>query len=318
MKQICVMEPLAVSEEALRQLMAPLADAGYDIVVHHDKETDEEKLLGRIKDAEVLVLANQLLPASVVAQCEHLRMISVGFTGVDHIPLDVCREKGIVVCNAAGYATNAVAELTLALTIGVMRNMVPCDGRTRAGQTKDGLVGPELWGKTFGVIGMGAIGTRVAHLAKAFGCDVKVYNRTERPEFCEAGFTVASVDDICESCDVVSLHVPLTADTKHLIDERRLGLMKPTAYLINTARGPVVDMDALGKALHDGKLAGAGIDVFDIEPPLPTDNVLCQAPHTLLTPHIGFASHESFLVRAEIVAKNISCWLRGEPQNSVF
>lgn len=167
--KIVVMEPLSVKMEQINALAAPLQAAGHDFVYYTEKETDQTKLLARVQDADVIMLANQPLSAEIINACPNLKMLSVAFTGVDHIALAACRERGILVCNAAGYSTNAVAELTFGLAISVIRNIVPCDARCRQAGTKDGLVGFELFGKTFGVVGTGAIGSRVAKIAAAFG-----------------------------------------------------------------------------------------------------------------------------------------------------
>jgi hypothetical protein len=311
------MEPLGVSEELLQSLAEPFKAQGYELVVHGTKETDQVKLLNRVREASIIILANQPLSGEIIRQCPNLEFISVAFTGVDHVDLDGCREKGIVVSNAAGYSTQAVAELVFGLAISVMRNVLPCDGRTRTGGTKDGLPGFELHGKTFGVVGMGAIGTAVARIAKVFGCHVLAYNRSEKPELLAEGFAFADLDTVVRDSDILSLHVPLNDATRYLIDAKRIDSMKDTAVLINTARGPVVDNEALAKALHAGKLRGAGIDVFEVEPPIPIDHPLCDAPRTVLTPHIAFASQEAFVTRAHIVMDNIVAFLQGEPVNRV-
>lgn len=317
MKQIVVMEPLGVSEEFLQSLAAPFKAQGYELAVHSTKETNQVKLLDRVREASIIILANQPLSGEIIRQCPNLEYISVAFTGVDHIDLNTCREKGIAVSNAAGYSTQAVAELVFGLAISVLRNVLPCDGRTRTGGTKDGLPGFELHGKTFGIIGMGAIGTAVARIAKAFGCKVIAYNRSEKPELAAEGFTFTNLDTVVQQADILSLHVPLTDETRHLIDAKRIDMMKDTAVLINTARGPVVDNEALAKALKTGKLRGVGIDVFEVEPPIPTDHPLCDAPRTVLTPHIAFASQEAFVTRAHIVMDNIVAFLKGTPVNRV-
>ena len=316
MKQICVMEPLGVAEELLQSLAEPFKAQGYELVVHGTKEMDQVKLLDRVREASIIILANQPLSGEIIRQCPNLEFISVAFTGVDHVDLNACCEKGIVVSNAAGYSTQAVAELVFGLAISVMRNVLPCDGRTRTGGTKDGLLGFELHGKTFGVVGMGAIGVAVARIAKAFGCHVLAYNRSEKPELVAEGFAFADLDTVVRESDILSLHVPLNDATRHLINAKRIDMMKDTAVLINTARGPVVDNEALAKALHAGKLRGAGIDVFEVEPPIPT-HPLCDAPRTVLTPHIAFASQEAFVTRAHMVMDNIVAFLKGEPVNRV-
>ena len=167
--KIVVMEPLGVALAKIEALAAGLQAAGHEFVYYTTKETQQDKLLARVQDADIIMLANQPLSAEIINACPNLKMLSVAFTGVDHVDLAACRARNIMVCNAAGYSTNAVAELVFGLAISVIRNIVPCDARCRTAGTKDGLVGFELFGKTFGVVGTGAIGSRVAKIAAAFG-----------------------------------------------------------------------------------------------------------------------------------------------------
>lgn len=315
--KIVVMEPLGVAMKKIDTLAAALKAAGHEFIYYATKETQQDKLLARVQDADIIMLANQPLSAAIINACPHLKMLSVAFTGVDHVALDACRARGIMVCNAAGYSTNAVAELTFGLAISVIRNIVPCDARCRNAGTKDGLVGFELFGKTFGVVGTGAIGSRVAQIAAAFGCNVLAYSRTVKQELVAAGVKYVSLDELLAASDFVSLHVPLTEATRGLIDAAALAKMKQGAVLLNTARGPVVDSEALAAALNAGKLAGAGLDVFENEPPIAPEHPLCQAKNTVLTPHVAFASREALETRAEIVFANIEKWLAGAPQNIV-
>lgn len=315
--KIVIMEPLGIAEEQLQVLTAGLTAAGHECVAYADRAQDDNALLARVIDADIIVLANQPLSAAVINGCRNLKMLSVAFTGVDHIALAACREKNIMVCNAAGYSTNAVAELVFGLAISLIRNILPCDSRCRSSQTKDGLIGTELYGKTFGIIGTGSIGSRVAQIAMAFGSRVIAYSRTEKQELVQAGVQFVSLDKLLAAADFVSLHVPLTEATRGLINAEKLQQMKRSAVLINTARGPVVDSKALADALNNGVIAGAGIDVFDIEPPLSADEPLCSAKNTVVTPHIAFASQEALQTRAEIVFANIRKWLEHEPQNIV-
>lgn len=315
--KIVVMEPLGVALEKIEALAVPLKEAGHEFIYHTTKETNQEKLLARVADADIIILANQPLSAEIINCCPKLKMLSVAFTGVDHIALEACRARNILVCNAAGYSTNAVAELTFGLAISVIRNIVPCDGRCRSAATKDGLVGFELFGKTFGVVGTGAIGSRMAKIAQAFGCRVLAYSRTPKQELIDLGVEFVALDELLEQADFVSLHVPLTAATKGLINAEAISKMKPTAVLLNTARGPVVDSAALSDALNEGRLAGAGIDVFEIEPPIAKEHPLCHAKNTVLTPHVAFASKEALEARADIVFANLWKYFTGEPQNVV-
>lgn len=257
------------------------------------------------------------LRAEVINSCSKLKYIDVAFTGVDHVDLEAARAKGIQVSNAAGYSTQSVAELVLCMMISLLRNVPQVSERCREGRTKDGLVGCELRGKTVGIVGAGAIGTRTAELCHAFGCTIlgnKRHVTGNEPSFIH----FVTLDELLEQSDIVSLHCPLTPETHHLINAERISKMKQGAYLINTARGGVIDSEALAQALNEGYLSGAGIDVFENEPPLDTNHPLLHSKNTIVTPHIAFASAESMEARAEIVFQNIKTWLEGKQQNIIL
>ena len=198
-----------------------------------------------------------------------------------------------------------------------MRNIVRCDLAAKTEKTKDGLVGTELFGKKFGIIGTGAIGLRVAEIAKAFGCEILAYSRSKKAKAIELGVKYVDLDTLLKECDIVSLHVPLNNSTINLIDEKKLALLKTSAILINAARGPIVDESALAKALNEGKIAGAGIDVFKNEPPISVLNPLVKAKNVILTPHVGFATDEALYNRLEITIENIYQWIKGTPENLI-
>ena len=315
--KIVIIEPLGITPEKLAEATAAVKARGHEIVAYDTKEEDQDKLAERGKDADIIIIANQPFRKNVIEKCENLKLLSVAFTGVDHIDVDFCKEKGITVCNAAGYSTNAVAELAFGLAISVLRNIPACDNVCRKEGTKAGLVGGELFGKTFGIVGTGAIGGKVAKIAQAFGCKVVAYSRTVKPEMEGLGIEYMSLEDVLKVSDIVSLHVPLNDKTKGLIGEKEIALMKKNAILLNTARGPVVDSEALAKALNEEKIAGAGIDVFEMEPPVPADHPLMHSKHTVVTPHVAFASHEALFTRAQIVSENILKWEDGVPQNVI-
>ena len=274
--------------------------------------TDPDTLAGRAEDADIAVISNLPFKKEVMERCPKLKMLSVAFTGVDHVDMDYCRERGILVSNCAGYSNTAVSELVFGLALSLYRRIIECDRAVRAGKDKTGLVGLELSGKKFGIIGMGAIGTRTAQLAKAFGCEVLGFNRSPRQI---EGVRMTDLDTLLSECDIVSLHVPLTDETRGLIGERELSLMKPDAVLINTARGPVVDSRALAAALKEGRLAGAAVDVYETEPPIAQDHPLLTAPNVTATPHVAFATKEALYQRAAIVFDNVAGYLDGKPQN---
>lgn len=310
--KLVILEPLGVNKDKLLGMAADVLGGDVEIIYYDTRVEDTEILVERSKEADVVVLSNLPYKKEVIENCENLKMICVAFTGVDHVDLNYCKEREITVCNCAGYSTVAVADLVFGMVISLYRNIIPCDKVTREGGTKNGLVGFELEGKKFGVVGAGAIGIRTAMIAKAFGCEVYVYSRTKK-EIDSVKFV--DLDTLLSTCDVVSLHVPLNDSTKGLINKEKLALMKESAILINTARGPVVDSSALAEALNSGKIAGAAVDVFEVEPPIPTDHVLFGAKNLIVTPHVAFATAEAFEKRAVIVFDNIKKWMMGEPQN---
>ena len=313
--RISVLEPLGLPKEEVYSIAKPVIDRGHEVILFEDKVQDKKVLMERAKDAEVLVLANMPLEGEVIKSDDKLKMISVAFTGIDHVDTMACTEKNVMVCNAAGYSTSSVAELTYGLIFSVLRNIVPLDKATREGKTRSGFSQNEILGKTIGIVGTGAIGMRVGQISKAFGCNVLAYSRSEKKEAIDAGFKYVSLDELLSKSDIVSLHVPLNDETKGLISKEKIELMKSSAILINTARGPVVDNNALAEALKKGEIKGAGIDVFEIEPPIAKDHPLFNAPNVVVTPHIAFATEEAMYRRCEIVFKNIEKWLDGSPQN---
>lgn len=310
--KLVIIEPLGVEKERLLSMAEEALKGRAEIIYYDTRATDTQELIRRGQDADVIVVSNLPLNGEVIRGCRNLKLLSVAFTGVDHIDMEACKKQGVTVCNCAGYSTCAVADLAFGLLIGLYRNLISCDSVCRREGTKDGLVGFELEGKTFGVIGTGAIGLRVAKIAKAFGCRVLAYSRTvkELP-----GITYVDMDRLLEECDIISLHVPLNDKTRGMIGAKELGKMKKTAVLINTARGPIVDSKALAEALKEGRLAGAGVDVFEQEPPVPSDHPLFSAPNTIVTPHAAFATKEAMVKRAVTVFENVDFYLKGTPRN---
>ena len=211
--------------------------------------------------------------------------------------------------NAAGYSTHAVSELAIGLMLDVMRHITELHTNTLLSMTREGFLGHELYGKTVGVVGTGAIGTAVCRLLIAFGCNVLAYNRSEHEEVKLLGVTYVTLPELLQQSDIVTLHVPLTPETTHLIGAKELAMMKPSAILINTARGNVVDIPALAIALDEGRIAGAGVDVYEKEPPLEEEHPLLQIENCILVPHIGYATREAFDIRANIVMNSVRQFL---------
>ena len=312
--KLVVIEPLGVEKKALAQCMKERLDSRIEVVTYDTRVTDSNELIERGKDADIIVVANLPLNREVISGCRNLKMLSVAFTGIDHIDMEACRERGILVSNCAGYSTVAVADLVFGMVIALYRNIIPCNEVVRKEGTKDGLVGYELEHKKFGIIGYGAIGKRVAEIAKAFGCEVFAYSRT-RKEL--PGVTYMDLDTLLFTCDIVSLHVPLTEETRGLINKEKLARMKKTSILINTARGPVVNSDDLAEALKEGTIAGAAVDVFEQEPPVPSSHPLFSCPNLIATPHVAFATKEALEKRAVIAFDNVKMWIAGTPHNVI-
>lgn len=313
MKEIVIAQPLGVSKETLDTLLAPLTSRGYHLTLWDSLPENQDDLGNRISKADLAVIANYPLKKEALDKASSLKYLCVAFTGVDHVDIDTCREKGIAVSNCAGYSTESVAELAIGMMLSLYRKLAEGKDAAAHGKTGAGLRGIEIKDRTVGIIGIGAIGYRTANLAKAFGAKVIGYNRSHSHD----DITYTDLNTLLQTSDIVSIHLPLTKDTKHFIDKDKLSLMKKDAILINTARGGIIDNEALAEALKKGEIAGAGIDVFDMEPPLPEDYPLLSAPHTVLTPHVGFDTEEAMERRASIVADNLRSFVEGKQKNII-
>src|SRR5437870_3527509 len=244
-----------------------------ELVVHGSRATSEEELIERLRGAEIAlnVRAYSVFSERVVAALPELRLVSILGTGTDNFDLPACSRHGVVVTNTPGASTVSVAELTLALLLSVARHVALTDRKVREGVWFH-QHGFELRGKVLGVIGLGLIGQEVARLGQAFGMRVIAWSFHSDPERAAAlGLEMVELEELMRQADVVSVHVRNSPEARGLIGRRELGLMKPSAVLINTARAAIVDQDALLEALHEGRIAGAGLDVF-VEEPLPPDN----------------------------------------------
>ncbi|AEB07742.1 D-isomer specific 2-hydroxyacid dehydrogenase NAD-binding protein [Coriobacterium glomerans PW2] len=313
--RIALLEPLGISRADIDELAGALKRDGHDFVYFDSVSTDTSELVERSNDAEIVMIANHPYPDAVIEQIDTLKMIAVAFTGIDHVGLAACRKRGITVCNCAGYSNVSVAELTIGLTISVLRKIVNGDAAVRACGDAAGLTGREISGRTVGIVGTGRIGTQVARLYRAFGARVLGFAPHRSQEAIDAGIEFTSEEELLESSDIVTLHLPLNDSTRKSFGTEQLGRMKRSAILINCARGAIVDNQALADALNDGRIAGAGIDVFDMEPPLPNDYPLLSADNIVLTPHVAFLTEEAMERRARIEFDNVTAYLAGKPQN---
>lgn len=313
---IKIIEPLGESETAIRSRLKELLDeGGHRLFICDTRGMADGGLVQKVRDADVLLLSNRPLSGAVIEACPNLKLICVAFTGLDHVDQEACRARGIIVRNAAGYAVHAVSELAIGLMIAVLRRIVSADATVRAGRDNRELIGHELFGKTLGIVGCGAIGLQVARLGNAFGCHMLGFER-HALRIDGVAIEQVEIDDLLSRSDIVTLHVPLTTETRGLIGRQQLARMKPSAILINTARGPIVDQPALIEALDQNRLAGAGIDVFDSEPPLPAQHPIFQVRNTVLLPHIGFETVEAISAKADIALRHLEDFLRGSGQAS--
>ena len=282
-----------------------LKDAGFEIDI--SPEISYEELKGKVRDYDVLVVRSRTkVTREIIEAGEKLKVVGRAGAGIDNIDVEAAKEKGVKVLNTPEAPAIAVAELTIGLLLSLARQIPRADSSMKEGRwAKKEFRGWQLNGKTLGVIGLGHIGEKVARLAKAFGMKILITKRTPpSPEILkelEAEFV--SLDELLRRSDVVSLHVPLTPQTYHMIGDREIRLMKDGAFLINTSRGAVVDEKALLNALKSGKLGGAALDVYEVEPP--KDYSLMKLPNVVCTPHIGAQTVEAQRAASTLLAQKI-------------
>lgn len=289
-----------------------------DVTVYDD--TTNEELPGRIQGADIIVTKEMPVSAEMIQRFpESVKLICEAGTGYNNIDLEAARKKGITVCNIPAYSTERVAHtaimmiLNLSSTMQVQMKMLANGNHDNF--TKNLQVPHvEVNGKTLGVIGAGHIGKKVIKIAQALDMNILVYTRTPRED--EKGIRYVSLKELLEHSDYVSLHCPLTESTKHMINKETLKLMKPSAFIINTSRGALIDEAALIEALKNGKIAGAGLDVQETEPPKET-SPLYTMENVLLTPHMGWKGLETRQRLVSILADNIKNFLAGNPKNIV-
>lgn len=311
-----LVEPLTIDQNILDAFREALGQDGNSFTAYETKPASTQEWLDRVGDADQVILANTPMPEEVVESAKNLKYINVAFTGLDHIPLAACKAKGIQVSNAAGYSDEGVAELVVGMTISLLRQIKEADRAIRRGGKAADFLGGEVAGRTVGIIGTGKIGTRVAQVFQALGARLVGYNRSVHQDLVDMGMDYLSLVDLLRQSDIVTVHLPQNEETRNTITAKDLALMKETAILINCARGPIVNSKDLAHALTEGKIAGAGVDVFDREPPLDESEPLLTAPHVLLTPHVAYFTQEAMAKRAEIVLKNAQDFLEGRPVQS--
>ncbi|MDD2636934.1 MAG: NAD(P)-dependent oxidoreductase [Bacteroidales bacterium] len=312
--KIVIAEPLGVDINLLESLKIYFKTKGHYLRYYPDRNENPKEIIKRTADADILTVSNIPISKEIIDACPNLKLINVAFTGYDHIDIEACKERNIMVCNAAGYSTTAVSELSIGLAISLLRNTIKLEANTRIPEDRNNYLGVELSGKKVGIIGTGSIGLATAKLFHAFGCEILAYSRTKKDiDF----INYVSLDKLITNSDIISLHIPANDATKNIINKEKLNLMKSSAVLINTARGQVLDSQALANALKSNKIAGAAIDIYEQEPPLPKNHPLLDTPNTILMPHIAYATKEAMIKRLGIVKTNIESFINGELENRI-
>lgn len=287
------------------------------------ENTAREDVVSRIGNSDVVITNKVLLTKEVMDACPSVRLVLIMATGYNIIDLEAATSRGITVCNIPAYSTNAVAQYVFACMLSYCNKINEHNESVQRGDwinsdTFSYRVAPlyELAGKTLGIVGFGAIGKAVAKIAKAFEMNVLVYSRTIYPQFESANLRFTDLNTLLENSDFVSLHCPLTAVTQNLIGTEQLSLMKKSAMLINSSRGPVVNEQALADALKEGKIAAAALDVL-VSEPMSDTCPLKDAPNCAITPHIAWAPLETRMRLMDIALENLRAYLNGTPQNVV-
>ena len=312
--KISLIDPLIVDNKIIENHKKKIEALGHEFEYFEKSAASDDEIIERLKDSDVAIITNNKFSKKVIDNT-NLKLIDVAFTGFNHVDIEACNEKDIIVENASGYSDDSVAELVIGLTISLLRKF----DQNKKNMFEDesfNLLGQIIKGKTVGIIGTGKIGTRVIELFKAFGANILAYSRSEKENVKNLGAKYVSLDELLKNSDIISIHLPQNEKTIGFIGKNELDLMKDKAILINCARGPIVDNAYLAKLLNEDKLR-AGIDVFDMEPPLDADYPLRNAKNVLLTNHVGFFTKEAMDIRCEIVFDNLYKFLDGKIVNKV-
>lgn len=289
-----------------------------DTVVYDDSKGDE--IVERIDGAAAVITKEMPVPAEIIQQFpDSVKLIVEAGTGYNNIDIQAAKDKGITVCNIPAYSTQRVAHTAVMLLLNLASSMRVQMAMLTKGDRRnftDHLLVPhgEVNGKVLGIIGAGHIGREVMKIAIALGMEIVVYTRTPRPD--EDHITYTDLETVLKTCDYLSIHCPLTEKTRHLIDRDAIALMKPSACIINTARGAIIDETALIEALQQHRLAGAGLDVQEVEPPV-ADSPLYTMEHVILTPHMGWKGLETRQRLVQIIAEDVRHFFDGDPVNVV-
>ncbi len=306
-----------------KSLIAELRAPAFQHEWSEFEQTRPDEVVARLKNADIAIVNKVRLSADILAQTSRLKMVAVSATGTDIVDLVYCKAHGIVVSNIRDYAVHAVPEHAFMMMLALRRNLLGWRDDLRAGRWQQAdqfclFTRPvnDLFGSTLGLLGYGSLGHGMQRLAEAFGMTVLIAEHRNAAAVRE-GYT--AFDSVLREADVISLHAPLTAETRHMISTREFGLMKSTAILINTARGNLVDEAALADALKSQRIAGAGFDVLSVEPPREGNPLLdLDLPNFILTPHVAWSSREAMQLLADQLIDNIEAFVAGTPRNVVI
>lgn len=285
------------------------------------KYTSASEVVPRLKDSDIAIINKVKMTDEVIKSLPKLKLICVTATGYDNISLSACKERGVALCNVKGYSTHSVAQVTMALVLSLMTHLDEyCDSVKNGEYQNSGIenrltpVFHELYGKTFGIVGLGNIGRQVARIAEAFGCNVLCFKRTPDQNYC-----CVDLETLLKNSDIVTLHLPLNDQTEKIIGKKELSLMKPNAILVNVSRGAVTDEKAVAEALKNHTIGGFATDVYSVEPmenisPL---NEIKDFENVLLTPHMAWGAYESRIRCINEIAENIAAYIKNERRNRI-
>jgi lactate dehydrogenase-like 2-hydroxyacid dehydrogenase len=307
-KQVLILQDLGIPHKDFSELISKYI-LPYAFINKIQSINDSESIEG-------IITIKTKVTEELLKELPNIKFIAVAFTGFDCVDLEAAKKRKIAVFNVPTYATDCTAELAVGLAISLVREIPKSDQITKTGgwELKPGF---EFSGKNIGIIGTGKIGVRAAEIFKAFHCNIIGWSKSENEDFTKLGGEYREkLEDLFSEADIISIHLPLNDSTNGLINMSLLSQMKKTAYLINVARGPVVNTEDLAQILNEERISGAGIDVYDQEPILP-DNPLLKSPNTILTPHIAYKTVESLLRRADITFQNIRNFVDGRPSNLI-
>ncbi len=310
MTTVLIGSPAAKAEHIQRRFK----DLGWEVrLAEFNRSTSEDDLSAALRGVGGVISRGEHYTRRVLQAADRLRVIARSGVGFDNLDVDAATERGIAVCTAIGCNDRTVADFAVMLMLAQTRRLIECHENLYGRGKFERPLGLDFFGQTVGIIGTGAIGKHVAWRVRAFDCPILAHDILKDQAFATiTGMRYVPLETLLRESDVVTIHVPLNASTRHLIGERELGLMKPTAYLVNTARGPIIDQDALYKTLKDRRIAGAAVDVFRKEP-LEPDSPLRSLDNVILTSHAAGGSAQAVARGAELAAENVVRVLQGRP-----